>query len=123
MGEELLNKEGEKAKIIWDLIYILFSVTLSFTVYNGFETNLFAPGKIIIYYLFGDKSIEPPTISTIIFGMLVIVNVLILAYIHNKEYIEHMSCLYIKYLEAFLIGISPAIFWYLLLIIAHFIGL
>lgn len=116
--------EKREKEFVWQLIMVIFSVTLFFSLNNAFEVNLFKFGDWI-YYMRGIKPHNWVEIkSTALYIFLIIINVLILGCIYQKwEYLITRWCkrinLYINLMVGMALGISPMGVYYIMVIIAE----
>lgn len=103
-------------KLLWDFIFILYSVALSFSISNASASTvrIFTPGNFI-YFLLGNPMDITGAISTFVFSALIILNVFLIAYVwkNKRFYIENIRNFYFKVLIAFAIGSTPMIFYYI----------
>jgi len=109
------EKPMDEDDFIWEMFITLFSVALSFSIYNAFIAGIFIPGDLI-YAFAGLKQIDQRRIATtLIYPVLLAINVLSVAYIWKHKWFEKMKHFYLKTLLAFLLGtLTPMLLYYIM---------
>jgi hypothetical protein len=120
MGEIMANKNDKENELLWELIFILFSVSLGFSVINANNAGIFVPGDFL-YHILGTKTIEAAKIySSFLFLALIFVNLFLIATWWKREWINKFNNFYFRFFLSFFIGISPMYFYYFTLLIAKY---
>ena len=104
------NREN---KLFWELVFILFSVSLSFSVINASNAGILVSGDLL-YYILGNKTVDVTKIySSLLFMGLIFVNLCLIAICWKKEWVSKFGSFYLRFFVSFFIGISPMFFYYL----------
>lgn len=116
--KEALPLKRKEDNVIWDFVFILFSVALSFSIYNANTARIVILGDFI-YYIYGQKIFDSSRFwSTIIYLAGVVINLFIVAHIWKKKWIIKVNNFYVKTLFAFAVGVTPMALYYIMFFIS-----
>ena len=108
--------EDKEDEFVWNVVFIIFSVTLYFSIYNAsVPTQIFRPGDFL-YRFYGVEIEDKYILSAFSYFIGMLVNVCIVSYIWKKKWIKKIESFNWKILVAFLLGSTPMFLYWLMFI-------
>ncbi len=104
-----------------ELTFILYGAALTFSVNNAFMVGVFKPGDLFVYIkklFFGIvESVNDTLLQTILFLITIFLNIIFLAFVLRRKYIERITNYYIRTILYSILGSTPMILYWLLMTI------
>lgn len=100
---------------IWQMITVVFSVSLYFSAYIAHQINLFKPGNFYYYVLRISTPNWDEIKSTILYVILLTIDILGIGFIYKNWDLQSAQNFYINLLIGIIIGVSPMFAHYITL--------